>query len=153
MFSPNYRQAEQSPQKMEAYRVAQVVQNVMNSFWRTPLMPLLLLLVILSEIVSIYILSTSANNLTLPIAIFFLVVWIDFSVDVHVLIKCLSLSRLCSERFVRNMKSRTRTAWGKRFVKSCPYLRISMGGNFFDRLTSPMIWQFCVDRVINFLLV
>lgn len=139
---------------MKAYRVAQVVQNVINSFWRKPLMSLLLLSIMTAEIMSMYILSTSFNQLTLPIRVFFLVVWVDFFFDIHVLIKCLSLSHLCSELFVKNMKGRTRSAWGKRFIRSCSSLRISLGGgNFFDGVTSLVIWQFCVDRVINLLLV
>ncbi|OXA54630.1 hypothetical protein Fcan01_11367 [Folsomia candida] len=70
-------------------------------------------------------------------------------------IVCQSKSYLASVKFFENMKSlRSRNPWFKKFLTSCPPLKVGMGdGKFFDGLSAFVIWQFCVDRLINLLLM
>lgn len=140
-----------------SYRVAQLVEKIINSFWDKPLMPLLIACIITAETTSLYVLASSMHKLTIPIILFFAVGGFDYFVAIHVVFKCLSLPHQRSLKFINEMRCvmvKNGGRWGRRFMRSCPPVKVSMGdGTFFDRLTPVVIWQFCVDRVINMLLV
>lgn len=115
-----------------------------------------LLGIIIAETTSLYVLTTSSSKVTVPILEFFIMIGADFFGVIHVVYRILSLPHLSSKKLIRNAKlvQKGDSPWFTRFLKSCSPLKIGMGdGNFFDRLTPFVIWQFCVDMLVNMLLI
>ncbi|OXA44836.1 hypothetical protein Fcan01_20942 [Folsomia candida] len=137
------------------FRVAQVFQNLTNSVMRKPLVNLVVLKVIISQTISLYVIIASLENISFGVASFFFLIGLDFFLIIHVTLHSQSKPYVVSVKFFENMKTlRLKSAWFKKFLKSCPPLKVGMGeGKFFDELTSFIIWQFCVDRLINMLLL
>lgn len=139
------------------YRVTQVMEKLMNHVWRKPLMPVLLMAIIIAETTALYVLTTSSSKLPVAILGCFTMIGADFVGVIHVIYRILGLPYLSSKKLIGNVKLCQKggnSAWFKRYLKSCPPLKIGMGdGTFFDRLTPIVIWQFCVDRLISMLLV
>lgn len=150
------REAIKSSEKIRFYRVTQVLEKLMNDVWRKPLMAIGLLGIIIAETTSLYVLTTSSSKVTVPILEFFIMIGADFFGVIHVVYRILSLPHLSSKKLIRNAKlvQKGDSPWFTRFLKSCSPLKIGMGdGNFFDRLTPFVIWQFCVDMLVNMLLI
>ncbi|OXA44409.1 hypothetical protein Fcan01_20952 [Folsomia candida] len=141
-----------SSRNIKSYRVTQVAEKMVNHFWRKPLMSVVMLAIIIGETSALYILITSATKLPLPILVGFTMVGVDLFVVIHITFRILSLPHSASEKLMGKMKLLQKgrdSAWLKRFVRSCPSLKIGMGdGTFFDRLTPFIIWQFCVDSTV-----
>ncbi|XP_035711382.1 uncharacterized protein LOC118436855 [Folsomia candida] len=140
---------------LSAFRVAQVFQNLVNSVMGKPLITIFVSLSIMCQIISLYVIITSWEKISFGVSAFFYLMGIDFFVVIHITLHSLSKSYVVTVKFAKNMTSlRSQNAWFKKFLRSCPPLKVGMGdGKFFDGLTSFIIWQFCVDRLINMLLL
>ncbi|OXA63561.1 uncharacterized protein LOC118433884 [Folsomia candida] len=140
---------------LEAFRVAQVFQNLANSVMSKPFISIFAFLSIVSEILSLYVIITSWNNLSFGVSAFFCLMGMNYFLIIHITLDSLSKSYVATVKFSKHMKRlRSRNAWVKKFLASCPPIKVGMGdGKFFDGLTSLIIWQFCVDRLINLLLL
>ncbi|OXA62430.1 hypothetical protein Fcan01_00971 [Folsomia candida] len=140
---------------LAAFRVAQVFQNLVNAVMSKPFINIFIFLTILSEILSLYVIITSWKNLSFGVSAFFCLMGINYFLIIHVTLDSLKKSYVATVNFSKNVKSlRSQNAWFKKFLTSCPPLKVGMGdGKFFDELTSFIIWQFCVDTLINLLLL
>ncbi|XP_035713115.1 uncharacterized protein LOC118437830 [Folsomia candida] len=140
---------------LAGFRVAQVFQNLTNSVMRKPLNNLFVLLCIVCQVISLYVIITSWANISLGVFAFFYLMGFDFFIMIHVTLHSQSKSYVASLKFAENMKSlQSRNPWFRKFLKSCPPLKVGMGdGKFFDALSAFVIFQFCVDRLINLLLM
>jgi len=62
-----------------------------------------------------------------------------------------------SDSVLREVKSKLefkQSRWFTRFLKSCPVLRIYIGGsNYFENLTPLNLWSFVVDQTVSLLLL
>lgn len=119
-------------------------------------MPILVVFITTTETMALYVLTTSRTILPLPVLVLFVIGGLDFFVMIHVVFRILCWPYVSSSRLIDKVKlyaRRGNPAWLKRFVRSCPRLKIQVGdGTVFDRLTSCVIWQFCVDALIDILL-
>lgn len=149
------RQIRKSARAVKDYRVAQVAQNLTNHVLSKPCLQLTLGLTIIAEISALYVMIISSNHLTVDAAMFFVLMGVDYFIVIHVVLRALSKSYVTSVKFIQSMKRlHKRDPWFKKFLRSCPSLKVGMGdGKFFDGLTSLVIWQFCVDRLISLLLL
>jgi hypothetical protein len=119
-------------------------------------MQLFLTGVSLALVSSLYICITSMRKVPVAVAGFFLALAFDFSFIVHVPFRKLSLPLTESQELMHLAKMSGRQGkWMRAFMRSCTPIKLSLGdgGNFFDKLTSLVIWQFCVDLLITILLV
>ncbi|OXA61313.1 hypothetical protein Fcan01_01615 [Folsomia candida] len=132
------------------YRIVQSMSNLHGSVMRKPFMSMIVGGVMMVEITSLYLVISSIHEMPPPVAIFFIVMVMDFFVVIHLLFKALCRPYLASVEFVNRAKMKKRGKWFDKYLKSCVPLELSMGGGcFFDRLTSFVIWKFCVDQVVN----
>ncbi|OXA54194.1 hypothetical protein Fcan01_11561 [Folsomia candida] len=116
---------------LSGFRVAQVFQNLVNSVMRKPLITIFVLLTMLSEITSLYVIITSWENISFGVSAFFYLMVIDYFVIIHITLHSLSKPYVVSVKLAKNMKSlRSQNAWFKKFLTSCPPLKVGMGDAF-----------------------
>ncbi|OXA44771.1 hypothetical protein Fcan01_20892 [Folsomia candida] len=141
--------------KLEQYRVAQVMKNLLNYVKRNPMTGLALAFIINTEIESLYAIIMCRDKLPLPILLLFAMALIDFFLVIHVFLRALSKPYVSSVEFVSNFnRLGGMDEWRRKFLKSCQPVKVAMGdGNYFDGLTSLVIWQFCVDTFISIVLM
>jgi len=78
-----------------------------------------------------------------------LVLLIDYGIlgDVHAF----------SEKALKELKSKIelkQSKWCSKFLKSCPVIRVYIGGsNYFEKLTPLNLWNFVVDQTVSLLLL
>ncbi|OXA62690.1 uncharacterized protein LOC118433875 [Folsomia candida] len=136
------------------YRIAQSMSNLHGSVMRKPFMSMIIGGVMMVEITSLYLVINSIHELPTPVAMFFIILAMDFFVVIHLLFKSLCRPHLASVELVNKAKMAKRGKWLDKYLKSCVPLELSMGGGcFFDRLSSFVIWKFCVDQVVNLLVM
>lgn len=129
-----------------------ILQNIV---WSMPAMQILVGGIILAVITSYFILLTSLDKVPGPVAIFFALMAFDFTFVIHFLFKKVSIPCVESGELLEKLKSNERKSkWFTAFVRSCSPIKLSLGdGGFFDRLTSLVIWKFCMDQLITILLL
>lgn len=138
--------------------MAQVAQNLVNCVMSKPFLAMFLAFSIEGQISSLYIIISSWSKLSANVALFFLLMVIDFFAVIQFMFHSLSYSHVASVKFVKNARRISnqigRDTWFRKFLRSCAPLKVGMGdGKYFDELTTFVIWQFCVDRLINLLLL
>jgi hypothetical protein len=146
---------------METYRVIQILTQLFNDVWRNPSMSALVWGAVISEAGSLYFIITSVNHVPFFMILLFSSQAIDFFITIHVLFKLASFPCTKSCDFLESMKRRNNSRWGKmnykwmkRFLKSCPPSKLSMGnGQCFEQLTSFVIWDTCINILITLLLL
>ncbi len=111
-----------------------------------------------SEVTNLHMVITSLKIVPIAAGLLFTTVAIDGFIIIQVMFKMLSIPYLSSVEFVKKAKTSTSNRkdakWAGKFLKSCAPLKIAMGdGNFFDRLSSFVIYKVCLDQVIALLLL
>lgn len=139
---------------LEEYRTLRLLSNFHNFVFAYPAMAILVGGVTLCTSIAFYLLITSAHVVPLPVLILFSIIAFDFFFAVHGVFKIVSYPYTKSLDFFQLVKVGNYTKYELRYIKSCPPSKLSLGnGGFFDRLTSLVIWQKCIDYVIMFLLM
>ncbi|OXA40737.1 hypothetical protein Fcan01_24424 [Folsomia candida] len=138
------------------FREIQVLQGLTNSFWKFPLMQIMLGAWLVCEVIALYSVVRLAGTLPLPIFIYFSLISIDGAALIHVHFKLLAVPCIASIEMFEYRKKMPRggSRWFRRVVKSCsPYQLKMADGRFFDKKTALVIWQFVVDRVVMCLIM
>lgn len=141
---------------LHQYRVAQVTENLVNSVLIEPFFPVFLSFIMIGQISSLYIIITSWSHVSAGLMLLFVLLVVDFFSIIHMFLNSLSYSHVASARLIKTVKRSKK--WGnmgcRKFLSLCPPLKVGIGdGKFYDKLTSLTIWQFCLDRVINLLII
>lgn len=113
---------------------------------------------IIAEIASVYVLITSIKEVPLNMAVFFSMIAFDTALVIHLVIKFMSLPYTESKKALLNIGLKTSknpsSKWFVRYVKSCARIKLFMfDGNFYDKATSIIVWQFCVETLVSLLLI
>lgn len=136
------------------YRSLQILSARHNSAFRQPIMPALVAGVTACGSFGLYVLITTTPDVPLPVIILFWMVAVQMVAIIVVPFKMLANPFVRSVGLLKYLQLMTGSAWAKRFVRSCPPSKFTLGdGNFFDRATSLVIWRKCVDVLITFLLM
>ncbi|OXA38643.1 hypothetical protein Fcan01_26586 [Folsomia candida] len=136
------------------YRVLQLISTYHDNTWCQPSVPVTLGGISVAETVSLYVLVTSHDRFPIIILLMFLMVALDCFVVIHSVCKIVAKPYSKSCNFIEFMKIRNLSKWVKYFMRSCRPSKFSMGdGTFFDRLTSFVLWQKCIDLLITLLLM
>ncbi|OXA40779.1 hypothetical protein Fcan01_24489 [Folsomia candida] len=137
-----------NPNLLTKYRFVQITTKLFNDLWKIPAMSAMVATCVIVEIVALFILTTSLDKLPLPIIGLFLLLAIIFFNVIQGLFKVLSKPFENSNMFIIEIRTGRHSAWVKRFMRSCPPVKISMGnGAYFDGLSALVIWQFCIDNL------
>lgn len=122
-----------------------------NQVFSMPTMQFFLGGLVLAVVSALYIFLTSLKKIPIFVAIFFTMIAFDYLFVIHYLFKKVSIPFVQSNEFLKRFKNRkVKSKWCTVFVKSCSPIKLGMGdGNFFDRLTSLVTWQFCVDKLVT----
>lgn len=109
----------------------------------------------LATVVSLYMVLTSLKNVPGPVAVTFIGIAFDFTFVILVVFKRVSLPYSASEEFLLKAKPfsmTVRNSWLRRYIRSCTEAKLKLGDDgYFDKLTSLVIWQLCVDNLITVL--
>lgn len=136
------------------YRTLQLLSNFHNFVFCTPSMVVMAFSCTICESIALCLIITSSSTVPLPVLILFSIVAADLCIVIHAVFKILSYPHVKSLEFIEFVKTRSYSKWEHRFILSCPPSKLSLGdGGFFDKLTSFVIWQKCIDFLITFLLL
>ncbi|OXA55628.1 hypothetical protein Fcan01_09085 [Folsomia candida] len=135
-------------------RTLQMLSNLQNFVFAAPSMGVIIGTLTLLESCAIYILMKSGELIPLPIFVLLSIAAIDYLIVILGIFKIGSNPYVKSMRFIQLTKTNKLSKYEVAFIKSCPPSKLSLGdGRFFDRLTSFVIWQKCIDWIITFLLM
>ncbi|OXA61996.1 hypothetical protein Fcan01_00121 [Folsomia candida] len=133
------------------YRLAQSFSNLTNFVLRTPIMSMILGWAMMAEVTTLYVFMT-AQNLPYAVVVYMGAMATNMFILIQVVFRALSVPYLTSRKFAR-CQGQPRGKWLSKFLRSCSPLKVSVGdGNFFDRLTSLVISNMCLDMLITLLL-
>lgn len=141
---------------LRQYRRFQLLSRLHNNVFKDPIMPAVIMVIILIQSTSLYVLVTLGTEITLAILGLFFVVAIDCFIVIQCFFKIMSYPYT---RSVKVMKLARKgiincSKWEVKFIKSCYQLKVGMGNDtFFDRMTSLIIWKTSTDILITFLLM
>lgn len=137
------------------YRWVQLLAILQNTAIGSLGMTLILSGFMTEAITSFYMVVTSLRVVPTPIALEFIILSVNSFVVIIDAFKRLSVPYLKSQEFLSKQKVfSSKDKWFRRFLKSCQEAKLNLGENgFFDRLTSLVIWHFCIDNLITLLLV
>lgn len=131
-----------------------MLSNLQNFVFAAPSMGVIIGTLTLLESCAIYILMKSGELIPLPIFVLLSIAAIDYLIVILGIFKIGSNPYVKSMRFIQLTKTNKLSKYEVAFIKSCPPSKLSLGdGRFFDRLTSFVIWQKCIDWIITFLLM
>lgn len=139
---------------IKGYRKIQLLSSVHNFVLQNPMMPISMAGTIVAEVASVYIVLSQSGKLPHHVIMPYLILAVDISIFIHFIFKKVSGPHIDSAELIQFTKGKyARDTWGRRFVRSCPSVKVKIAdGHFFDKTTSLMIWDFCIDYVITLLL-
>lgn len=72
---------------------------------------------------------------------------------IHYYFKLVSYPDIKSDK-LRNTWKQKKDKWVRAYLRSCHPIKLSLGdGTFFDKMTSLKIWQFCIETLVDILLI
>lgn len=125
-----------------------------NSVLRPPLMACLVGGVSMFVSFSLYIIISSTSEVPFTIFVLFSAVALNMSVIIVWPFKLMGVPFVKSVELLKSLQRMNGLGWVKRFVRSCPPSKLSLGdGGFFDKATSLVILRKSIDLLITFLLM
>ncbi|OXA37988.1 hypothetical protein Fcan01_27245 [Folsomia candida] len=138
---------------MSTYRILQILTDMHNSVLRQPITATLVGAITICQTFALYILITATSIVPGVVVFFFFMIALEMFIIIMGAFKILANPFLRSVELLYYMERKSGSKWGKRFVRSCPPSKVTLGdGKFFDRATSLVIWRTSVDYLITFLL-
>lgn len=139
--------------KVRKYRIAQIHGRLHNETWRHPSMALLVCGIILAEVTCLYMTLTSRDVLSPPGFFMFALIGNNMVFVIHYYFKLVSYPDIKSDK-LRNTWKQKKDKWVRAYLRSCHPIKLSLGdGTFFDKMTSLKIWQFCIETLVDILLI
>lgn len=137
------------------YRDSQLLFNLYSCVMATPMATLLMGTAMIAEVTILYALITSGTVIPPTVAALFAVIALDFFLIIQIVFKMLRRPYVASMVFKQKVDTlEKRGRWFNRFMKSCSPVKVPMGdGNFFDRKSSIVIWNVCINQLVALLLL
>jgi len=141
---------------LTTYRQVQVMNNLTNDFWNFPFLQINIASWLLCCVVSMYIIIRMYNSIPFALYVFFILAGADAASLIHMQFKLLSDPCIKSQELLNQLKQLPNggTTWARAYTKSCSRYQVKIAnGRFFDKRTSFVVWQFCVDRLVMCLIM